>query len=291
MISIIGAAVVQGIGRASIMVSRVTAFQIIKKSKYQEIVVADLEDFGRSLILDGYIQSAELDEYIYHESLVHPAMVLHPNPRKVLIIGGGEGATLREVLKHRTVERVVMVDIDEDVVNVAKHYLKQMHMNAFDDPRAQVIIADGKEYIEKCSELYDVIILDLTDPYSAEISKELYTEEFYRKVYERLTNDGIAVTQAGNSFFFEDVYDFVLNNIRKVFPLVFEYNVWIPSFGYACNFILGSKKYDPHNINATEIDKRLTERGVETKFFCGTTYLSMRYTPIYRRSQSIKRSL
>lgn len=291
MISIIGAAVVQGIGRASIMVSRVTALQIIKKSKYQEIVVADLEDFGRSLILDGYIQSAELDEYIYHESLVHPAMVLHPNPRKVLIIGGGEGATLREVLKHRTVERVVMVDIDEDVVNVAKQYLEQMHMNAFDDPRAQVVIADGKAYIEKCGEQYDVIILDLTDPYSAEISKELYTEEFYRKVYDRLTDDGIAVTQAGNSFFFEDVYDFVLSNIRKVFPLVFEYNVWIPSFGYACNFILGSKKYDPYTINATEIDKRLTDRGVETKFFCGTTYLSMRYTPIYRRSQSIKRSL
>jgi len=291
MISIIGAAVVQGIGRASIMVSRVTALQIIKKSKYQEIVVADLEDFGRSLILDGYIQSAELDEYIYHESLVHPAMVLHPNPRKVLIIGGGEGATLREVLKHRTVERVVMVDIDEDVVNVAKQYLEQMHMNAFDDPRAQVVIADGKAYIEKCGEQYDVIILDLTDPYSAEISKELYTEEFYRKVYDRLTDDGIAVTQAGNSFFFEDVYDFVLSNIRKVFPLVFEYNVWIPSFGYACNFILGSKKYDPYTINATEIDKRLTDREVETKFFCGTTYLSMRYTPIYRRSQSIKRSL
>ena len=291
MTNIIGAAVVQGIGRASIMISRVTAFQIIKKSKYQEIVVADLEDFGRSLILDGYIQSAELDEYIYHESLVHPAMVLHPNPRKVLIIGGGEGATLREVLKHRTVERVVMVDIDEDVVNVAKQYLEQMHMNAFDDPRAQVVIADGKAYIEKCGEQYDVIILDLTDPYSAEISKELYTEEFYRKVYDRLTDDGIAVTQAGNSFFFEDVYDFVLSNIRKVFPLVFEYNVWIPSFGYACNFILGSKKYDPYTINATEIDKRLTDREVETKFFCGTTYLSMRYTPIYRRSQSIKRSL
>jgi len=291
MTNIIGAAVVQGIGRASIMISRVTAFQIIKKSKYQEIVVADLEDFGRSLILDGYIQSAELDEYIYHESLVHPAMVLHPNPRKVLIIGGGEGATLREVLKHRTVERVVMVDIDEDVVNIAKQYLEQMHKNSFDDPRSQVVIADGKEYIEKCSEQYDIIILDLTDPYSAEISKELYTEKFYRKVYERLTDDGIAVTQAGNSFFFEDVYDFVLNNIRKVFPLVFEYNVWIPSFGYACNFILGSKKYDPYTISATEIDKRLTERGVETKFFCGATYLSMRYTPIYRRSRSVKRSL
>jgi len=291
MTNIIGAAVVQGIGRASIMISRVVAFQIIKKSKYQEIVVADLEDFGRSLILDGYIQSAELDEYIYHESLVHPAMVLHPNPRRVLIIGGGEGATLREVLKHRTVERVVMVDIDEDVVNIAKQYLKQMHRNSFDDPRAQIVIADGKEYIERCAEQYDVIILDLTDPYSAEISKELYTEEFYRKVYERLTDDGIAVTQAGNSFFFEDVYDFVLNNIRRVFPLVFEYNVWIPSFGYACNFILGSKKYDPYALSAHEIDRRLTERGVETKFFCGATYLSMRYTPIYRRSQAVKRSL
>ncbi len=291
MDSIIGTAIVQGVGKASIMVSRASALHVIKRSKYQEIVVADLDDFGRSLVLDGYIQSAELDEYVYHESLVHPAMILHPNPRRVLIVGGGEGATLREVLRHRTVERAVMVDIDEEVVNVAKQYLEKMHQGAFSDPRAQVVIADGKEYIEKTNELFDVIILDLTDPYSAEISKALYTEEFYRKVYERLVEDGVMVTQAGNSFFFEEVYDFVLSNVRRVFPIVFEYNVWVPSFGYACNFIIGSKKYDPYALSGEEVERRLAERGVETKFFCGATYLSMLYTPIYRCTRAIKRRL
>jgi spermidine synthase len=266
----LGLMVIQGIGRGSSMVIKVRKVHVVRRSRYQEIVVADVEDFGRCLVLDGYIQSSEVDEHIYHESLVHPAMVLHPNPSKVLIIGGGEGATLREVLKHNIVRKAVMVDIDEDVVKVSREYLQSFHQNSFNDPRASVVIADGFKYISEVNEVFDIIILDLTDPYSSDIASALYTESFYRMVYSKLSDDGVMVTQAGSAFFYRDVYDRVVQAVKNVYPYYLEYQVWIPSFGYACNFVLGSKKYNPYEyLKSSYVDKVLRERGVSTKFING----------------------
>ncbi len=286
---LIGLNIIQPSSDNTFMTFKVKRLLALKKSRYQEIVVADIEDFGRSLILDNYIQSSEVDEYIYHESLVHPAMVAHPNPRKVLIIGGGEGATLREVLKHECVEKAVMVDIDREVVEMAKKYLEKWHQGAFDDPRAEVVIADGLKYVREVKEKFDVIVLDLTDPYGIEISKKLYSEEFYRAIYNILTNEGLMVTQAGSSFFFEKVYDYVLRSVKSVFPVVVEYNVWVPVFGYANNFIIGSKKYNPLELGVEEVDNILAKRGVKTRFYNGKTHVALMYTPIYRASGAIKR--
>lgn len=266
-----GLTAIQGIGRSSYMLMKIRRLDVVKKSRYQEIIVADVEDFGKCLILDGYVQSAEADEYLYHESLVHPAMIVHPNPSKVLIIGGGEGATLREVLKHNTVEKAVMVDIDEDVVNISKEYLAMIHHNSFNDPRSIVVIADGYTFLAETNEIYDIVILDLTDPYASEIAYKLYTKEFYRMVYEKMTNDGVMVTQAGSAFFYRDVYNRVVDAIKSVYPYYAEYQVWIPSFGYACNFVLGSKKYDPNRylVDRDYVDKMMKERGVKTRFING----------------------
>ncbi|MEM1645221.1 MAG: polyamine aminopropyltransferase [Ignisphaera sp.] len=278
----LGLIAVQGIGKGSYMITRVKKVHVVKKSKYQEIIVADVEDFGRCLILDGYIQSAEADEHIYHESLVHPAMVLHQRPSKVLIIGGGEGATLREVLKHKTVEKAVMVDIDEDVVNISKEYLQSLHRNSFNDPRAHVVITDGYKYIAETSEVYDIIILDLTDPYSSEIASTLYTEQFYSMVFKKLAEDGVMVTQAGSAFFYSDVYRNIIEAIKNVYPYYLEYQVWIPSFGYACNFVIGSKKYDPRErLKKEYIDSVLIERGVKTRFISGSRLESLINLGIY----------
>lgn len=256
---------------------------IRKRTKYQDVIIADLDEYGISLILDGYIQSTESDEHIYHEVLVHPAMVTHPKPEKVLVIGGGEGATVREVLKHNTVKRVIMVDIDGELIELTKKYLECMHQGAFDDPRLELVIADGKEYIEKTNERFDVVILDLTDPYSSEISLELYTEKFYAKVKNVLADDnGIVVTQAGSSFFFEDIYNKVLEAMKKVYPVIREYNVWIPSFSYACNFILASLKLDPISLTIEQVDKILKERNVKTKFYNAKTHVGILYTPIFK---------
>jgi len=272
-------------GNTSLII-KINAIHAIKRSKYQEIIIADTEDYGRALILDDYIQSSYQDEYYYHESLVHPAMVTHPSPRDVLILGGGEGATLRETLKHKTVQRAVMVDIDADVVELSRQYLPLMHQGAFDDPRAKVVIEDGFLYVEnalKSGDKYDVVIMDLTDPYSSDIAKQLYSPEFFNKVKGILREDGIVVTQAGNSFFFPDAYDMVLHGIKTNFPIVAEYEVWIPSFGYAVNYIVGSLRYDPGALTVEEVEGRLKERGVATLFYSGRAHVGLMNLPIHRR--------
>ncbi len=266
---------------ASIM--KIKNIIVHKKTKYQDIVFADLEFYGRCLIIDNYIQSSEIDEYIYHESLVHPAMVTHPNPRRVLIIGGGEGATLREVLKHNTVEEAVMVDIDGELVEIAKKYLEIMHKGSFDDPRTRVVIMDGREFVRVSkSREYDVVVIDLTDPYSSEIAKMLYSEEFYREIHRILADDGVVVTQAGNSFYYPEVYDYIYSGFSKVFKHVMEYEVWIPAFGYTCNFILGSKTYDPYRLGIEDVDNILKARNVETKYYNGRRHQVFKYTDITR---------
>ncbi|MCD6301176.1 MAG: polyamine aminopropyltransferase, partial [Staphylothermus sp.] len=240
---------------------------VSEKTPYQEIMFAEIEEFGRALIIDNLIQSTERDEYIYHETLVHPAMLIHPDPKRVLIIGGGEGATLREVLKYRNVEEAVMVDIDEKVVEFSKKYLEFMHRGSFYDKRAKVVIMDGLEYVRKApNNSFDVVILDLTDPYAGEVAKSLYSEEFYKDISRILRDDGVMVTQAGNSFYYKKDYEYVYNNIRKVFPYVAEYWVWVPSFNYTCNFILATKRQDPYKFTEEMFSERLKSRGVETQF-------------------------
>ncbi|MCC6056639.1 MAG: polyamine aminopropyltransferase [Desulfurococcaceae archaeon] len=281
---LLGTVVVQGIGKSSLMVIKVKKLIAIKKSEFQEIIIAECEDFGKALILDGYIQSTVADEFIYHESLVHPAMLLHPNPKRVLIIGGGEGATLREVLKHNTIEEAIMVDIDRDVVELSKEFLPEMHCGSFFDKRARIVIDDGKRFVEKelaRESKYDVVIMDLTDPYSSEIAKDLYSKQFFIKVSNILTPEGIVVTQAGSKYFYDEVYNDVANTVKQVFAHVMEYQVWIPSFGYACNFIVGSKALNPSILTVEYVEEMLRTRGVKTRFISGRRLVAMTLMGIY----------
>ncbi|MGH9204623.1 MAG: methyltransferase domain-containing protein, partial [Vicinamibacterales bacterium] len=134
------------------------------KTKFQDVAIQEFEHLGRVLILDGKIQSAEVDEYIYHELLVHPAMLAHPKPRRVLLCGGGEGAPLREILRHPSVESVVMVDIDAELVALCREHLPAWHAKAFDDRRVRVLHADARAFVERTDERFDVIVNDITDP-------------------------------------------------------------------------------------------------------------------------------
>jgi thermospermine synthase len=145
---------------------------------FQKVEVLDTEPFGHVLMLDGVLNSAEKDEYIYHESLVQPAMLAHPHPRTVFIGGGGEGATLREVLRHPSVEKAVMVDIDGDLVEVFRRDLPQYPQGAFDDPRTELIFDDAKKQLEEYDGLFDVIVLDLADPVEAGPAFPLWTREY-----------------------------------------------------------------------------------------------------------------
>lgn len=250
------------------------------KTKYQSVQIVELEEFGKALILDGLIQSSQADEFVYHESLVHPALLTHPNPKKVLIIGGGEGAALREVLKHPTVTNAVMVDIDGELVELSKRYLEEMHNGSFNDPRSKVVIMDGFKYVEETDEVFDVAILDLTDPHGPEIAKALYSEDFYLKLMKRLNRDGILTSQVGNSFFFPNTYRNTLRNIKSVFRVVQEYSIWIPSFGYACNFVIASQVHDPARLSASDIDNLLRERKILTRFYCGRVHAAFMNMPV-----------
>lgn len=229
------------------------------RTRYQRVTIAKTGSFGLALFLDGFLQSSEYDEFVYHECLVHPAMVTHGNPRKVLIIGGGEGATAREVLKHKSVERVVMVDIDGELVNLARKYLVNWHQGAFDDPRLELIIEDGRKYIEEAQERFDVVILDITDPVKGTPGVYLYTKEFYEKVRDRLNPGGVAVTQATSLRYYERAFAIIYNTVAQVFPKAQRYKAFIPSFYSEWGFVLGSLGRNPLEVPEHEVREKLSQ--------------------------------
>lgn len=264
-----GVYIIEPAGKYMRLLFKVNRVFALERSPYQEVVLAEIEGFGRSLLLDRFIQSTERDEYIYHELLVHPAMAMHPNPERVLIIGGGEGATLREVLKHNTVKEAVMVDIDPVVVEFSKRYLEHMHQGSFNDPRARVYIMDGYEYVKKApSGYFDVVIMDLTDPYASEIAKPLYSREAFAEIKRVLRADGVVATQAGSSYFYPEEYRYVLESVKANFKHVAEYWFWVPSFGLNVNFVVGSDAYRLEDV-VDKIDEVLKSRGVKTKLVSG----------------------
>jgi len=155
---------IEPISAGLIQAERITSVICDIQTEYQHVMIVEGECFGRSLILDGKTQSTELDEFVYHEGLVHPSMVSHPNPKNVLIIGGGEGATAREVLKYSSVEKVTMVDIDQKLVDLCKKFLPNHHMNSFSSPRMDLYYSDALEFVESVPKGFEVAIIDVPDP-------------------------------------------------------------------------------------------------------------------------------
>ncbi|HEV3166121.1 MAG TPA: fused MFS/spermidine synthase, partial [Isosphaeraceae bacterium] len=166
------------------------------RTAIQDVEIVVTPAYGKMLVLDGLVQSSEDDEHVYHEALVHPGMIAHPCPREVLIVGGGEGATLREVLRHGSVERVTMVDIDGELVEICKQHMAEWHQGAFDDPRTEVLIGDGRAFLETNDRTFDVVICDITDFLDHGPALRLYTREFYALIASRLNPDGLLIVQA-----------------------------------------------------------------------------------------------
>ncbi len=240
----------------------VKSFLYTGRTAFQEVAILDTYEYGKMLVIDGKTQSAEDDEYVYHEALVHPAMLTHPCPRSVLVIGGGEGATLREVLLYRSVERVVMVDIDRELVELCQKHLPEWHKGAFQDPRVELVFADGKEYVEQTDAAFDVIVVDVCDALEQGPALSLYTEEFYRRVRERLTPGGLLVIQAMelSGLDYRD-HRSVRDTLLKVFPLVRSYSTFIPSFWSEWGFLIASDGPDPAAVPSALVGERLASRG------------------------------
>ncbi len=232
-----------------------------KRTAYQHAQIVETLTFGICLVLDGKIQSGEKDEYIYHESLVHPVMITHPNPESVFIAGGGEGATLRDVLLHRTVKKAVMVDIDEEVVGFCRKYLPTFHRGAFDDRRASVVYADARKYIQETKEKFDVALIDLADPVEEGPAQLLYTSEFYQLVKNKLKPGGIMAVQSGQSGWINlDNYVAINRTLKSIFKIVRPYQVYVPSFVDLWGFHAVSDTLDVIRVAPAEIDRRVAER-------------------------------
>lgn len=224
------------------------------QSEFQHIQVAESRQFGRMLILDGVFQTSLGEEWVYHEMIAHVPLTLHPNPKRVLVIGGGDGGSVREVLRHPSVERVDLVEIDGEVVRVAKEYFPQISAALLAQPdRLHVEIGDGIAHVKATRDTYDVIIVDCSDPIGP--GEGLFTQEFYAAAAQALKEDGILVQQTESPFMHRTLVHDVFAAFRTAFPLTRLYLAAIPIYpsGLHC-FTLGSKRHDPLTTPPREVE-------------------------------------
>lgn len=256
------------------------------KSKFQDYAVLDTVPFGRILVLDGVIQSADFDEWMYHESFVIPALCSVKKPRKVLVLGGGEGSMLREVLRHPSVEKAIMVDIDEEVVGVCKEHLPQQHAGAFDDPRSTVIYDDARAWLEAQTDLnYDVILVDLTEPLDEGPSFKLFTKEFYELIKNSLAPGGVMALQAGSiRLGFSWAYAKVIHTLDHVFDHTIPYATWITSFAEQWGFCVAGGP-ELAKLTPEHIDLTLKDRNIDPKYLDGTAFIGLTHLPLYVRKE------
>lgn len=233
------------------MTYKVNETLVHKKTKYQDLAIVDTEGFGRMLLLDGIVQTTIKDEFVYHEMITHIPLFTHPNPKRILVVGGGDGGVIREVLKHKTVEKVILCEIDEDVIFECKKYLPEISCG-LNDNRCEIFIGDGIKYVKEHKNEFDVIIVDSTDPFS--IAEGLFGGNFYKDIHEALTADGIFIAQTETPFFLPDTVKNVFKSVDDVFNITRLFMAAIPTYpGGFWSFTIGSKKYDPANPDIEKI--------------------------------------
>ena len=217
-----------------------------RNTAFQELAVLDTFQFGRMLVLDGMVQVTEADEFIYHEMLAHVPLSTHPCPEKVLVIGGGDGGTIRETLKHGEVSRAVLVEIDREVVAACKEHLPRLSCG-LEEHRAEVVFEDGIKYIKEQEETYDIILVDSPEPVGP--AAGLFTGEFYRDVYKALKPGGIMVAQTESPFFNGDLIRSAYGKIKEIFPITRLYLASVPTYPSGLwSFTLGSREHDPLEV-------------------------------------------
>jgi spermidine synthase len=278
------------ISRNLIQLHRVEQVLYSGRTKFQSIEIIRTGSFGKCLVLDGKIQSSDADEFVYHEALVQAAMITHPRPETVFIAGGGEGATLREVLSHDSVKRAVMVDIDAEVIAACKEYLPEYSRGSFEDKRTELYHVDARDYLAKCGETFDIIIIDLPDPIEEGPAYLLYTREFYKLVRERLTANGIISVQAGSAAWTELLnLSAVYNTLKSVFSIVCPYQIDVPCFGGPWGFCLASQNLSPLDLSTAKVDGRIAARSLTgLKLYDGLTHQGMFSLPRHLRSEISK---
>ena len=228
------------------------------KSRYQDIMVFENPFFGRILVLDGVVQITERDEFFYHEMLTHVIMSAHPEPKNIIVIGGGDGGTVREVVKHKTVEKVYFIEIDEEVINVSKKFFPSVACG-MDDSRVEIKCMDGADFVKGRKSDIDIVIVDSTDIVG--FAKSLFSAEFYTSIKNCLTENGLFVTLSESLHFHKDIVIEVQETMKSVFPVVDLYTAPLATYGGNWwTFSVGSMKLDPREIHRTDT--------IETKYYC-----------------------
>ncbi|BDG37750.1 polyamine aminopropyltransferase [Parageobacillus sp. VR-IP] len=230
-----------------------------EQTPFQKLDMVETEQFGNMLILDGMVMTTQKDEFVYHEMVAHVPLFTHPNPENVLVVGGGDGGVIREVLKHPSVKKATLVEIDGKVIECSKKYLPEI-AGKLDDPRVEVKVDDGFMHIAKSENEYDVIMVDSTEPVGPAVN--LFTKGFYAGIAKALKEDGIFVAQTDNPWFKADLIRNVYRDVREIFPITRLYTANIPTYPSGLwTFTIGSKKYDPLEVS----DDRFHD--IETKYY------------------------
>ncbi len=239
---------------------RVTRRLHEEQTPYQYLEVYESPLFGRMLVLDGAVQTTEADEFIYHEMLVHPALCAHPAPRRVLIVGGGDGGALEEALKH-PLEQTTLVEIDEAVVRASRSYLGAISRAAFEDARASVRIGDGIAFVRDTGERFDVVFVDSTDPQGPAVG--LFNPAFYADIARCLGPQGLLAVQSGSAVYQVDLIRSVRRDLRALFPVVRTYVANVLAYpGVVWSFTIGSRGPDPLGLSPEEIAGRTGHFGL-----------------------------
>lgn len=246
------------------------------ETDYQHYAILDTYAYGKVLFLDGFVQSAQKDEHIYHECLIQPAMLSHPHPQKVLVIGAGEGASAREILYHPTVEKVVLIDLDQHLIEQVKTHLDTFHRGAFDHPKVELRFQDGYEYLQSCEEKFDVIVIDVVDAIEEGPAQKLYSREFYNYLRQHcLNNNGIVVVQSMemNDVDLSDDW-YVHREMVQSFKHVSSYATFVPSFWSKWRYTIASDDINVAALPSTLIQDRIQERRIEDNllFFSAETF-------------------
>jgi spermidine synthase len=251
-----------------------------QQTEHQHILLIENRTYGRVLLFDGIAQVAENDEFIYHEMLAHVPVLAHGAVRTALIIGGGDGGVLEELFKHRDIERVDLVEIDDTVIALSKEHLRSVCGASFEDPRLRLTIGDGVEFVADSEELYDLILVDSNDPTGE--TNILYSEPFYRHCAERLAPGGVLVTQNALPFFDRDWLRKPIARLRKIFADVGCYQVAVPSF-YGGFMAFGWASADPslRRVARDRLAARFSEAQLDTRYYTPDTHCAAFALPPY----------
>jgi spermidine synthase len=254
-----------------------------RRTPFQLLEVYETPELGRIFRLDGFNMTSERDEFFYHENLVHPAAVAHPAPRRALVVGGGDGGSSEELLKHSTMEVAHMAELDPAVIEVARAQFAKVHRGVFDDPRLKVTVGDGLAYLRETEARYDLVSMDLTDPVGPSV--ELYSPATFRLARRAMAPGAALTLHMGSPFSHPERVRSTLASLRRVFRLVTPYFVHIPLYGSIWGFACASDSLDPRAVSPEDVERVIRERRIgDLQYYNGEVHRAMFALPNYVRA-------